>query len=285
MSEPFLGSAALAAGALNRHTLRTRYVAIHHDVYVPRDAELTPIVRAKAAWLRTRGHGVLAGFSASALHGARWIDPNRPATVIDTNRRRTPGLQVWAGRMAPEESCRVDGIAVTTPVRTAIDLARRYPLTTAVPAIDALVRATRISIGHVLAATRHPGRHGMERVRQALELVDPGAESPRETWLRLLIIRAGFPRPQTQLPVHNEYGALIGVVDLGWRELRLAVEYDGGHHRMSRERFDRDIRRMDEMIELGWTVLRVTAVDTEATVLRRLRLAWDRQTARRRDVA
>lgn len=94
MSEPFRGSAALAAGALSRHALRTRYVAVHHDVYVPRDAELTAVVRAKAAWLRTRGHGVLAGFSASALHGARWIDANRPATVIDTNRRRTPGLEV-----------------------------------------------------------------------------------------------------------------------------------------------------------------------------------------------
>lgn len=173
----------------------------------------------------------------------------------------------------------MDGINVTTPVRTAIDLARRHPLSTAVPAIDALVRATRISVTDALAATRQPGRHGMAGARQALELVDPGAESPRETWLRLLIVRAGFPRPQTQLPVHNEFGALIGVVDLGWRDLRLAVEYDGGYHRMSRERFDRDIRRMDEMIELGWTVVRITAADTEATVIRRLRVAWDRQVA------
>lgn len=276
MSEPFLGSAALAAGALSRHALRTRYTAIHQDVYLPRDAELDATVRAKAAWLRTRGHGVVAGFSASALHGARWIDPGRPATVIDTNRRRSRGLEVWADRIEPGEVCRIDGISMTTPVRTAVDLARRYPLDTAVAAIDSLARATRTSVNDMLAATSQPGRHGMVRARRAILLVDPGAESPRETWLRLVIIRAGFPRPETQVPIGNEFGVLIGVADLGWRDKRVAVEYEGRHHRMSRERFDRDIRRLDEMTEMGWRVVRVTAADTEATVIRRLRLAWDR---------
>lgn len=277
MSEPFLGSAALAAGALNRHELRTRHVALHRDVYISRERELTAAVRAKAAWLRTRGHGVLAGFSASALHGARWIDRGRPATVIDTNRRRTRGLQVWADGIEPEEICRVDGIRVTTPVRTAVDLARRYPVGVAVAAIDALARATRTSVNDIMAATDRPGRHGMPRAREAIQLVDPGAESPRETWLRLVIVRAGFPRPETQVPVYNEFGVLIGVVDLGWRDLRIAVQYEGAYHRMSRAVFDKDVRRMDEMIERGWTVLRITAADAEATVVRRLSAAWNRR--------
>jgi hypothetical protein len=279
MTEPLLGSAAVAAGVVSRHALRTRYRAVHHDVYVPRDTELTPVVRAKAAWLRTRGHGVLAGFSASALHGACWIDPNRPATVIDTNRRRTRGLEVWADGIEPDEICLVEGISVTTPVRTAVDLARRYPLSTAVAAVDALARATRISVDEILAAAVQPGRHGMARARKALTLVDPGAESPRETWLRLVIIRAGFPRPETQVPVYNEFGVLIGEVDLGWRQMRIAVEYEGKHHRMSRAAFDRDIRRMDELIEQGWTVVRVTASDTEATAIRRLSAAWSQRTS------
>lgn len=48
---------------------------------------------------------------------------------------------------------------------------------------------------------------------------------------------------------------------------------------MTRERFEKDIRRIDEMIEQGWTVLRITAADTEATVVRRLRVAWGRSAA------
>lgn len=279
MAEPFFGSTAVAAGTLTPHTLRTRYVALHRDIYVPADVELTAVIRAKAAWLRSRGHGVVAGFSASALYGARWIDASRPATLVDSNRRRARGIEVWADDVEDDEIDVVGGIRVTTAVRTGVDLARRYPLDTAVAAIDALAGATRITVDDIIAATQRPGRHGMRRAREAVALVDPGAESPRETWLRLVIVRAGFPRPATQVPVRNEYGVLIGVVDLAWPDLKIAVEYEGAHHRLSRDAFARDIRRFDEMIELGWIVIRVTAADTEATVIRRLHVAWQRRAA------
>jgi len=81
MGEPFIGSAAVAAGTLTRHALRTRFIAMHHDVYIAKDTDVTAVLRAKACWLRSRGHGVLAGFSAAALHGSRWIDAHRPATI------------------------------------------------------------------------------------------------------------------------------------------------------------------------------------------------------------
>jgi len=275
MDEPFLGSSAVAAGDLTRHELRSRFVAVHHDVYVSKQTELTAVIRAKACWLRTRGHGILAGFSASALHGAKWIDAKLPATTIDANRRRTPGIIVWATTITEDEVCVVDGKRVTTPARTAVDLARRYPLDRAVAAVDSLARATRLKVSEIESAVRqHPRRQGQSRALEILSLVDPGAESPRETWLRLIVVRAGYPRPETQLPVYNEYGVLIGIVDLGWRDLKIAVEYEGKHHRMSRERFDRDIRRIDELLNPGWIVVRVTAMDTEATIERRLAHAW-----------
>ena len=276
--EPFIGSAAQAAGALTRHELRTRYVAIHHDVYIAKDTEMTAVLRAKACWLRTRGHGVLAGFSASALHGAKWIDASLPATVIDTNRRRTPGVAVWAVAFDDDEIESIDGMRVTTPARTAVDLACRYPLDRAVVAIDALARVTRLKVPDVeLAAGRHPGRHGLERARKAIELVDPGAESPQETRVRLLIIRAGYPPPETQISVYNEYGVLIGEVDMGWRGLKIAVDYEGKHHRMSREQFDKDIRRIRDLTEAGWIVIRLTVQDTEGTILRLIADAWARR--------
>jgi very-short-patch-repair endonuclease len=79
--------------------------------------------------------------------------------------------------------------------------------------------------------------------------------------------------------VRNEYGVLIGDVDLGWPDLEIALEYDGAHHRMTRAAFDKDIRRMDALLEQGWLVIRITAADTEATVIRRLHLAWSQRTA------
>ena len=275
MGEPFIGSAALAAGTLSRHALRTRYIAMHHDVYIAKDADVTAVLRAKACWLRSRGQGVLAGFSAAALHGARWIDADLPATIIHTNRRRTPGITVWAAVINDDEICLIEGMRVTTPARTALDLARRYPVDAAVVAIDALTRATRLRVPNIeSAAQQHPGRRGLKRALMTLDLVDPGAESPPETRLRLLIVRAGFPRPRTQIPVYDQYGALIGVVDMGWRELKIAVEYEGDHHRTSRRVFHKDIKRIDALIERGWIVIRVTSVDTEGGIIRRIEDAW-----------
>lgn len=278
MGDPFIGTEALAAGRLTRHRLRTRFVALHHDVYLAKDAELTPVLRAKACWLRSRRRGVIAGFSASAMHGARWIDGRRPATIIDTNRRGGPGVEVWEQSIEADEICLIGGMRVTTPARTALDLVCMYPLDEAVAAIDSLARATRLKLADVdVLVQRYKGRRGIRRARAALDLVDAGAESPRETWLRLVLIRAGFPRPQTQIPVYNEYGVLIAEVDMGWDEIKVAVEYEGDHHWRSRRQFAKDIGRLEALTEAGWIDVRVTAQDTTATVERRVAVARARR--------
>jgi len=167
----------------------------------------------------------------------------------------------------------------TTPARTALDIACRYSVSKAVAAIDSLTRATDLKIADVdLLAERYKGRRGIRRARSALSLVDGGAESPRETWLRLLLIRAGFPPPRTQIPVYDEYGQLVAVLDMGWEYLKLGVEYDGDHHRTDRRQFNKDIRRAGALTELGWIDVRVTVEDTEGGVIARVSAAWDRRT-------
>lgn len=181
MTDPFLGSEALAAGVLTPYELRSRYVALHKDVYVPQGVELTAQLRAKALWLRSRRRGVLAGYSASAFHGAKWIDADLPAAIIDTNRRRAPGLQVWEERIEPDEICVIEGMRVTTPERTALDLTSRFPLDPAVAAVDALIQATDLKVADVEPLIeRYRGRRGMKAARAALDLVDGGAQSPRK---------------------------------------------------------------------------------------------------------
>lgn len=278
MEQPFVGSEAIADGLLTRHRLRRDFIALHRDVYVHKNVRLTPVIRAKGAWLRSRRRGVLAGFSASSLHGARWIDPGLPAAIIDTNRRRTRGVSAWADSIAADEICVVDGLRVTTPARTALDLACRYPEETAVAAIDALARATRLNMPDVeLLADRYRGRRGIPQARTTLALVDPGAESPRETWLRLLLVRDGFPRPATQIPVHDEFGALVAELDMGWEDVKVAAEYEGDHHRTDPDVFNKGIRRHDDLTELGWLVVRVTKRDTEGAVIGRVAAALARR--------
>lgn len=180
----------------------------------------------------------------------------------------------WADAIDDDEICRIGDIRLTNPARTAVDLACRLPEDAAVAAIDALARAARLKVPDIeLAAGRHSGRRGIKQARASIALVDPGAESPQETWLRLLVIRAGYPPPQTQYPIYNEYGALIGEVDNAWPELKIAIEYEGLHH-TDPDVLHKDIARIDEIRDMGWIVIRVTCRDGEANVLGRLAKAW-----------
>ncbi len=278
MVAPFIGSSALNRGDLTPYGLRSRFSAIYPDVYLPRGAELTAADRALAASLWSGRRGVVAGRSAAALHRSKWVDARLPAELIWTNRRPPAGITVWSDAVADDERQVVEGIAVTTPARTAVDIARRYRLEPAVAAIDALSRATHLKMADVAAlAERHRGSRGIRRARRVIELVDPGAESPRETWLRLLLIRAGFPAPTTQIPVYDGFGTLVAVLDMGWEDIKVAAEYDGDHHRRDRWQFNKDIHRSENVSELGWINIRVTAADTEGEILRRVRGAWARR--------
>lgn len=279
MTAPFLGSQARASGEITRHELRTRFVAVYPDVYIPSGADLTATMRARAAWLWSRRRAVIAGHSASALHGAKWVDGRAPAQLLYQHRRPPPGIHAWLDRAAVDEIQLVDGMSATTPSRTALDLACRNPIGRAVAAIDALARATRLDTAEVeLIAERYKGHRNIRRARQALALVDAGAESPRETWLRLLLINTGYPRPETQIPVSGEYGELLAVLDMGWEDIKLGVEYEGDHHRTDRRQFHRDIARYEALSDLGWIVIRVTADDTLGGILHRVAAAWSRRT-------
>lgn len=271
MQTPFIGREALDAGDLTRHHLRTRFVTVYPGVYVARETQLTARLRAEAAWLWSTRRAVLAGRSAAALHGAKWIDAMAPAELLHHNRHAPPGIRVWADAIADDEIAVINGMRVTTAARTALDLASRNPTDQAVAAVDALLRATRCTLAEVESTVaRSHGRKGIRRARAVLELVDGGSQSPRETWLRLLVVRAGFPPPQTQVPVRNEYGVVIAHLDLGWEDEKIGLEYEGAHHRLSREQFAYDIRKHEQIRELGWNVLRVTSMDAPATVLNRL---------------
>ena len=95
---------------------------------------------------------------------------------------------------------------------------------------------------------------------------------------RLMVIAAGYPPPQTQIPVYGGYGELVAVVDLGWEDLKIALEYEGDHHRTDRRQLRRDIERYEALDTMGWITIRVTADHTRGGILARLAAAWTRRT-------
>lgn len=256
--EPFSGRAALAAGVVTRHRLARDFVHLHRDVYIRRGIPATPLLRAKAAWLWSQGRGVLAGVSAAAVHGTRWLDPDAAAELVRSDHvRSAPGISV---RRAPKlDTCVVDGMFATTPAQTAFDLARRMPFDRAVETIDALCNATGLKVPEIEElATRSKGAHGIGAVPRVLALVDGGAASPPETHTRLLLVRAGLPPPETQIEIFDG-DVFVARADMGWKQWRVLVEYDGVQHWTDPTQRTRDIDRYAVLPELGWTVIRVGA--------------------------
>lgn len=277
MDGPIVGSEALRQRKLTRYQLRTEFRAIYPDIYLARHVAPSLRMRSEAAWLWTRRRGVLAGLAAAALHGANWIDEDEPVELIWSNQHAPMGIVTRNQRLRDNEITCVAGLPVTTVARTAFDLSCRLPTGEAVARLDALMRATPFSVEDVLLVTKgHPRARGLRRLREALPLVDPGAASPKETWLRLLIVNAGLPTPETQIPVVMHYRT-VALLDMGWERFKVAVEYDGDQHRTIRRQYVRDLRRLSALQDCGWIVIRVIVEDRPEAVIGKIREALHRR--------
>jgi hypothetical protein len=256
---PFLGTEARAAGTVTKRTLRSRYDMIYRNVYMPKGQEITATTRAVAAWLWSGRAATVAGLSAAALHGSKWIDAALPAELTRSSARNVDGIVIHRERLDDDEAGVVRGIPATTAARTAYDLGRWDSLTQAVIRLDALANATGLKPDDVnVLVERHRGARGLVQLRDAVDLMDGGAESPQETRTRLLLMGAGFPRPQTQILVCDEHGYLVGRIDIGWREWKVGVEYDGPQHWTDPGQHARDIDRLAELQAEGWIIIRVS---------------------------
>ncbi|KGI67145.1 hypothetical protein H7H73_06155 [Mycobacterium rufum] len=266
------------AGGMTWGELRRRHVRLFRDVYIDSDAEVTSATLARAGWLWSGRTAIIAGRSAAALHGSAWVDTGHPVELIHQNRHRLPGLRLRGDSVDADETMLIDGMAVTTPARTALDLACWHPRAEAMVAVDALLRATGLDVAEAqMLADRHPGRRGIVSARRVLDVADAGAQSPRETWLRMLLLDDGLPPPTTQIPVYGDTGSVVAYLDMGWPDLKVAVEYDGEQHRTSRSQYRWDVRRLEIAARRGWIVVRVLAGDDPADIVRRVRAARARR--------
>jgi hypothetical protein len=265
MVEVFLGREALGDG-LPRHELRRWYRPMFRGVYVPKASTPSLHDRTFGAWLTSDRTGIIAGVAASALHGADWVDDDHPIEILVDERRRQPGLVVRMDRIADDEVVTVDGVPVTTPARTAFDLGRHQKRSIAIGRMDALMRAAPFrDVDVALLMQRYGAARGVRQLRELLPLVDAGAASLKESWLRLLLIDNGFPVPETQIPVCDG-GDPFAFLDMGWRDLRLGVEYDGDQHRTDRPQYVKDMRRLRRINACGWEVVRVINEDRPAEI-------------------
>jgi hypothetical protein len=276
----FLGTEAISRGALTRGQLRWNHRQIFRNVYLPKSALRSLRENIYAAWLWSGRRGIIAGRAAAALHGAKWIDEFAPIEVIGPFNHPPPGIILRRERISGEDVVAAGELLVTNPARTAFDLARHLPRGVAIAHLDALSAATGVTAADAAPLiARLKGARGVRQCRTALSLMDGGAQSPKESWLRLVLVDAGLPRPVTQIEVTD--GHDVAYLDMGWEEPMVAIEYDGDQHRTDRRQYVKDIRRAEMVDRLGWHVIKVINEDRPNVVVQRARDALARRSAPR----
>jgi very-short-patch-repair endonuclease len=271
----FRGSEQVELGRLTPAQLRSSaWRRLFPDVYACASLPVTHLRRARAVAALLLPGAVLCGRSAAVVWGVELAEPDDPVECTLAAGRRAGavrGVHVTRRRLPDEDVVRRDGVHVTTPLRTALDLARIQPPDEAVVALDRFLRARLLTLAQLRAAAAATTGPGCRAIRVAAARADGLAQSPQETRLRLLVHRSALPRPVAQYEVRDAAG-FVAAVDFGWPEHKVAVEYEGIWHGEAQQ-VGKDRRRLDRLTAVGWTVIFVTAADLRDPVALIARIA------------
>ncbi|WP_176776642.1 MULTISPECIES: DUF559 domain-containing protein [unclassified Microbacterium] len=148
------------------------------------------------------------------------------------------------------------GLPVPTPAETWAQLGALHRVDDLVAVGDAILTRELAENADLEEAVRRLARRGVRDLREALPLLRAGAESPRETIVRLILLRGGLPEPELNRDLRDEDGRFVARLDLAYPEYRVAVEYDGRQH-AERAQFRRDADRWPAIAAQGWLLVRV----------------------------
>ena len=152
----------------------------------------------------------------------------------------------------------LDGLRVISAVDTWCQMAAHLTVDELVVLGDGLVRRQRplATLAELrTAASRYAGGRGARALAEALRLIRPGTDSPKETELRLAIIRSGLPEPEVNITIYDDQGLPIARGDLVYPRHKVLIEYDGAHHREVEQQYFNDVDRDDRVTEAGWRII------------------------------
>jgi len=200
--------------------------------------------------------------SAARRHGFGVLREDQVHVVLPATvpRPRLPGLVVHHS-VLPVRPVLVRGLPCVPAARCAVDLARSVRRLDALPVLDAALRSGAVTRDELVAELpRQRKLRGIRQARDLVALADGRAECRQESQLRLVLIDGRLPAPEPQLWVHDSYGIRRYRLDLGYRERRVGVEYDGLSH-LDRERLRRDRGRVNWLDANGWRMRYFTDQD------------------------
>jgi very-short-patch-repair endonuclease len=275
---------ALGPGRKDRWVKERRLLSVQPGVFRVSGAPQTWHQAVLAASLATEG--IVSHRSAAELWGliqpAGYIDvsvrPDRKPTL------RPPAILHRIADLHPELAAERDGLRLTDPVRTVVDLGLVLPKWSVRDALSRGITTRLLTVPQVTLlrqALGRRGRNGTGVLRQILEdrsMTDGTEESILERRFMDLVHRHGLPAPTFQHEVWHG-GRFVARVDAAYADRKLAIEVDGFEHHSSPDAFQRDRTRQNRLVALGWTVLRFTwgdVVRRPASVAAQIAEAIDR---------
>ena len=240
-----------------------------------------PTLRWRAAQLPLDTGVVLSHATAAAILELPlpvWVADQRVIHVTAPrtgNRPRRRDIRTHHASLLATECTDIEGFRVTSPARTYADVAYCLKAPELVAFGDAMMRrygtTQRELLATILRRKRYPGRL---KARQCVDLLDPRAESPKESELRIMLRDAGLPAPSVNPDILDDHGQFLARGDLAFEECRVLVEYDGAHHAQMRQRAH-DASRRAVLREHGWIVVEIVGEDMRypSRVISRVRTA------------
>ncbi|AWB92563.1 type IV toxin-antitoxin system AbiEi family antitoxin domain-containing protein [Aeromicrobium chenweiae] len=237
-------------------TLRREFRSVYVDARVP-DSRNS---RLRAIQLVKPGGAVVCNETAAWLYGLDVRAPGErrslePALMTEhsTTRVVRGGVRGRQAIITPGDIDYVDGVHVTNPVRTVSDLLRRMYRPYALAAADAFAHAGLVDPADVVEhVAKLKGYRGIVQARSLAMLIEPRTESPGESWQRLRMLDAGFPPPDPQHVVIDDFGREMRI-DLPYPELLIGTEYDGRGFHTDKLHREGDTERRGYLSDLyGW---------------------------------
>ncbi|MBK9180932.1 MAG: DUF559 domain-containing protein [Acidimicrobiales bacterium] len=264
--------AGVPPAALRRRAARGALCAVHPGVFRVSGAPATFEAQLLAACLAA-GPGAAASHRAAAV---LWCPGTADLAPLEITvpASRGPRLQrVIVHRSRDLSAGHITSrmlVPVTSPLRTLVDLGAVSSPDDVEHVLDAMLAQRLVSVAGVrltLGQLGRRGRHGAGVLRGVLDrrvLGDERPESVLEALMARLLRDHRLPAAVFQHEIHDDQGRFVARADFAYPELKVVIEVDGFSSRTDRGSFQRDRTRQNDLVELGWLVLRFTWSDVVA---------------------
>jgi very-short-patch-repair endonuclease len=230
---------------------------VDRGVFMSTTAPDTPDTR---LWIAVLGGRGVLGF-ASAAHLWQMDElPRQVHLIVGSQRRISPRDDVRRHHVFVPAAARttIRGLPVTTQSWTLLDHVGRLRFGTALRLVDRGAQQGWVRIDDIARRLAdYPGRQGNTMLRRVLSVAGDGAAAESERVLHRLLHGAGLRGWRVNHRIVTPVGTII-VIDVAFVRARLAIEVDGMAYHVDTDRFVQDRRRQNQLVALGWTVLRFT---------------------------